>query len=109
VTEFFEGMSLLNYIRLQKDKRIDPHSSLVIFRYLLSAIIEMHKANILHRNIKIENVIINKEGIPKLCGFGLSRELDSDDMTWSLCGTPSYLAPEILLGKMQEILKNQIT
>lgn len=101
VTEFVESISLFEYIRSKPDKRINPEEALVIFRSILSGLIEMHSIKVLHRNLKIENILLTKDMVPIICGFGLSCELDSDQMTWSLCGTPSYLAPEILQGKKQ--------
>ncbi|EAR89316.2 Serine/Threonine kinase domain protein (macronuclear) [Tetrahymena thermophila SB210] len=99
VTEFYEGQSLFSFIRSQPDKKIQHQQALVIFRYILSGLIELHELNILHRNIKVENIILTNDQSVKICGFGICRELDTDNMTWSLCGTPSYLAPEILLGQ----------
>lgn len=77
---------------------------MVLFRYILSGILELHEQSILHRNIKAENIIVTKDENIKICGLGICRELDGDNMTWSLCGTPSYLAPEILLGIIQSYI-----
>jgi len=57
----------------------------------------MHSKNIIHRDLKPENVLIMPDGYPKLTDFGFSKRL-TEENTWTLCGTPDYLAPEIVQG-----------
>ena len=56
-----------------------------------------HNHNIIYRNLKPENILINKNGYIKLTDFELVKNLD--DRTYTLCGTPGYMAPEIILNK----------
>lgn len=63
----------------------------------------MHSAGIIYRDLKPENVLIDSEGHLKITDFGLSKEglnlAKSDpDLTYSICGTPEYIAPEIVTG-----------
>ena len=56
----------------------------------------MHRKNIAHRDIKLENILIDKKGIIKLIDFGFSCNAAADDLLRIFCGTPSYMAPEIV-------------
>ena len=62
-----------------------------IFEYL-------HSKNIIYRDLKPENILITKTGYLKLTDFGFAKLLE-EGKTYTLCGTPEYLAPEIILNK----------
>ena len=57
----------------------------------------MHSKDIIYRDLKPENILITKDGYLKLTDFGFAKIIDG--RTFTLCGTPEYLAPEILLQK----------
>ncbi|KAJ0409281.1 hypothetical protein P43SY_006778 [Pythium insidiosum] len=57
----------------------------------------MHSKSIAYRDLKPENILLDNEGYMKLADFGLAKLVT--DRTWTLCGTPDYLAPEIILNK----------
>lgn len=57
----------------------------------------MHSKSIVYRDLKPENVLIDKAGYLKLTDFGFAKYIEG--RTYTLCGTPEYLAPEIILNK----------
>merc|ERR1712014_69605 len=67
---------------------------------LLLAIHYLHGLNIIHRDLKPESVMLTGLGHVKVTGFGLSKEgIEDNESARTMCGTPEYLAPEILLTK----------
>jgi serine/threonine protein kinase len=56
----------------------------------------MHSEGIIHRDLKLENILIDEDGYLKLIDFGLAKILKEDDETTTFCGTPEYLAPEMV-------------
>ncbi len=57
----------------------------------------MHEKNIIYRDLKPENLLIDREGHIKIADFGFAKKL-THAKTFTLCGTPEYLAPEIIMG-----------
>jgi len=58
----------------------------------------MHSKNIVYRDLKPENLLLDQDGYLKVTDFGFAKDI-SAGRTWTLCGTPDYLAPEIVAGK----------
>ncbi|KAL3934236.1 MAG: hypothetical protein SGBAC_010005 [Bacillariaceae sp.] len=58
------------------------------------AIAFMHNAHVVYRDLKPENVMIDKEGYPNIIDFGFAKEIEGK--TYTFCGTPNYIAPEIV-------------
>jgi serine/threonine protein kinase len=54
---------------------------------------------VLHRDIKLDNVLMDGDGGVKLCDFGVSRLMKKGASVQEQCGTPAYLAPEIILDR----------
>ena len=63
------------------------------------AIKEVHTKNILHRDIKSQNILLTSDGQVKLSDFGMSKCLGSNQKARDDVGTPFYLSPEIIEGK----------
>lgn len=57
----------------------------------------MHKQNIAYRDLKPENLLLDNKGHIRICDFGFAKIVE--DKTMTLCGTPEYLAPEIIQSK----------
>lgn len=73
---------------------------------LLSALAYLHERGISHRDLKPENVLFDEHYTPKLCDFGLSKENSSNMCTY--CGTPLYMAPEIITSPKYDGMKADI-
>ena len=58
----------------------------------------MHEQRIIYRDLKPENILITEAGHIKLTDFGFAKRIEGHS-TWTICGTPEYMAPEIIRGK----------
>jgi tRNA A-37 threonylcarbamoyl transferase component Bud32 len=68
-----------------------------LIRQVLEGIDYMHRHGVVHRDLKPENLLCASANIIKIADFGLSKDVESGNLQTS-CGTPSYVAPEVLLG-----------
>ncbi|KAK9069075.1 hypothetical protein SSX86_013191 [Deinandra increscens subsp. villosa] len=79
--------------------RLSESQSRKYFQQLISAVGYCHSRGVYHRDLKLENLLIDENGDLKVSDFGLSAvtgQIRSDGLLHTLCGTPSYVAPEIL-------------
>lgn len=74
-----------------------------IMRALLEVVQFLHSKNIVHRDLKPENILLDDDMKVKLSDFGFALQLAPGEKLQELCGTPGYLAPEILLCSMDEM------
>lgn len=63
-----------------------------------SALGFLHDLGIMHRDVKMENILLSDKGHPRLSDFGLSRRLTRGGRAFTICGTIQYMAPEVLSG-----------
>eukprot|EP00357_Protocruzia_adherens_P027697 CAMPEP_0114993102 /NCGR_PEP_ID=MMETSP0216-20121206/12333_1 /TAXON_ID=223996 /ORGANISM="Protocruzia adherens, Strain Boccale" /LENGTH=364 /DNA_ID=CAMNT_0002356687 /DNA_START=10 /DNA_END=1104 /DNA_ORIENTATION=- len=98
VTEFCSGGELFVHLRISK--KFSELRTKFYAAELIAALETLHSNGIIYRDLKPENILLCEDGHVKLTDFGLSKEgIEMQDRTYTFCGTPEYLAPEILLGE----------
>lgn len=84
---------------LRKDTRFTEDRSRIYCAEIIVAIGCLHRNGIIYRDLKPENVLLDKDGHIRITDFGLSKQgMKKGELTHSFCGTPEYLAPEIIKG-----------
>ena len=98
VLAFVNGGEL--FYHLSKEGRFDINRARFYTAELLCALECLHGFNVIYRDLKPENILLDYQGHIALCDFGLCKlEMRDEDRTNTFCGTPEYLAPELLLGQ----------
>jgi len=85
------------FSQLRKSGRFSNETSRFYASEIILALAYLHSKNIVYRDLKPENLLIDKDGHIKITDFGFAKHVE--DRTWTLCGTPEYLAPEIIQSK----------
>mmetsp|Transcript_31581 Transcript_31581/g.64889 ORF Transcript_31581/g.64889 Transcript_31581/m.64889 type:complete len:1488 (-) Transcript_31581:142-4605(-) len=83
--------------RLREERKFPEEYSKFYSASVLFAFSAMHAKKIAYRDLKPENLVMDSTGYVKIVDFGLAKVIE-DGKTWTLCGTPAYLAPEIVLN-----------
>ena len=99
ITEFMQGGEL--FYHLHRERFFSNERTQFYAAEIVLALDHLHKNNCIYRDLKPENVLLDKDGHIKLADFGLSKIMleKNKAKAFTLCGTPDYLAPEILEDK----------
>ncbi|XP_051132279.1 CBL-interacting serine/threonine-protein kinase 6-like [Andrographis paniculata] len=96
--EFLRGGELFE--RIHRRGRLGEEAARSYFRQLISAVDFCHSRGVFHRDLKPENLLLDEKGSLKVTDFGLSAlsngHLRSDGLLHTTCGTPAYVAPEVI-------------
>lgn len=97
VIDFLNGGEL--FFHLRKERSFSEDRTRFYASEILLALECLHSNGIIYRDLKPENVILDCDGHIKLTDFGLSKlAVDQNTLTYTFCGTPEYLAPEVVQG-----------
>ena len=110
IQELVNGISLRDFynkeIRNQKNISEKKYKILtIIFKQIFSAFDYIHKKNIFHRDIKLENILLTKNYEIKIIDFGFGLYNPRNYLQKFFCGTPNYMAPEIIMKKEYDCQK----
>jgi len=99
IMEFVNGGELFRH--LQQEKRFSQPRVVFYAAEILTALQYLHENGVIYRDLKPENILLRDDGHITLTDFGLCKEglMSEDDRTDTFCGTPEYLAPEVLKGE----------
>lgn len=102
VMEYAGGGDLLHYVKSKKfltEKEARP-----LFRQVVYGLAHIHSRNVLHRDIKLDNMLLDADGAIRICDFGVSKIIDKHVSINDQCGTPAYIAPEIIANEVNLLI-----
>ncbi|KAG6618350.1 NEK protein kinase [Phytophthora cinnamomi] len=102
VMEYSDGGNLRQLVKLRAREKMGPFPEPVImswFAQLVLAVAYIHGKNVLHRDLKAQNVFLTHKNVVKLGDFGISKALAGDATANTACGTPESMSPEICRGE----------
>jgi len=112
VMEYFAGLDLYTTLENRSYEPYSEQAAKEIFKQLVCAVTHCHLHGIAHRDIKLENILMDKCGKTKLIDFGLCDFVMDVGNTTRLCidsvGSPAYISPEILVGKPYDGFKADV-
>jgi serum/glucocorticoid-regulated kinase 2 len=97
VMEFMKGGELFQHLR--NARRFTESRSKFYVACIAMALGHLHSLGIIYRDLKPENILMDELGFAYLTDFGMAKELKQGEVAMSFCGTPEYLAPEIITGE----------
>lgn len=83
---------------MKKRRKLGEKTAKILFRQIIQGIKYIHSRGIVHRDIKLENILLDLNNIIKICDFGVGKLIKPNTILKDQCGTPVYMAPEIIRG-----------
>lgn len=97
IMNFLRGGELFQHLR--KFRIFDEEKVRFYGSQIAMALEHLHKFGIIYRDLKPENILMDDEGYLQLADFGMAKHLKSGEKAMSFCGTPEYLAPEVVVSE----------
>ncbi|XP_009392162.2 CBL-interacting protein kinase 1-like [Musa acuminata AAA Group] len=100
VLEYVDGGELFD--RIESKGRLSEPEGRKLFQQLIDAVSYCHEKGVFHRDLKPENVLLDTQGNAKISDFGLSalpQQFGHDGLLHTTCGSPNYVAPEVIANK----------
>lgn len=92
---FIKGGELYKVFKARK--RFDEKTVKFYAAQIALAVGYLHSKGIMHRDLKLENVLVDEKGYLKIIDYGLAKTLKEAQLSKTFCGTPEYLAPEMVM------------
>ncbi|TFL05082.1 kinase-like domain-containing protein [Pterulicium gracile] len=102
ILELVTGGDLTTVMARYDDGKVPVQKTVQIFQQILSGLDYCHRFNVVHRDLKCENILVDKNDNVKISDFGLAAwqpSKQAEDFLETSCGSPQYAAPEIISGK----------
>ncbi|XP_060517416.1 cGMP-dependent protein kinase 1-like [Cylas formicarius] len=93
------GGDLFSLLHKQKNKRFEEKDAKFLSACVLEAFEYLHNKAIVYRDLKPENLLVDRHGYLKLTDFGFAKKMPARGKTFTFAGTPEYVAPEIVLNR----------
>ena len=97
--EYGGNISLQSLLKTKPQKRLTEFEAKPIIKQILEGLDYLHSNDIAHRDIKLENILLNSQKAIKIIDFGFSLITPKNRPLDIFCGTPSYMAPELIARK----------
>ena len=81
-------------------QQFDEHTAKFVVGCVVEGLNYLHSKGIVYRDLKPENLLLDERGYVKIVDFGFSKKIGFRQKTWTFCGTPEYVSPEIILNKV---------
>lgn len=94
VMEYANGGDLLHFVR--NVGKLPEYDTKHIFRQILYGLAHCHCRSVMHRDIKLDNILLDSNSNIKICDFGIAKIISRGVKVKEQCGTPAYMAPEIM-------------
>ncbi|KAL1505611.1 hypothetical protein ABEB36_005136 [Hypothenemus hampei] len=102
VTELASGGDLCTFVKDQRNGCLEERSARIYVRQFVSAVAHMHNIGVVHRDLKMENVMLNAARTQiKIVDFGLGNFYEANEPLKTHCGSPEYAAPELFITGMK--------
>ncbi|KAJ6232591.1 protein kinase [Anaeramoeba flamelloides] len=106
VLEYISGGELFDYI--VNTKEISPTEARSFFQQIIYAVEHIHSFSITHRDLKPENLLLDENNNIKIADFGMAKIMETGNLLKTACGSPHYVAPEVLTGTGYDGKKSDI-